>query len=203
MSACLIGDSEGTSIVPWDQTDTVQMIISPSLFLTAIPQYCPSNLALGSYWMRHPTLILQRPSSVLSVNYLICRRTRSCLPKPAEIEINAPGALVVISIGRAFPARSVKRSSLWNLSSSRRDFFPCFHQILVLLTPYVWIERTKGGQQVPRCSAKAKWAVLLTMFWLLKIKDKIHIWTYFISVILFHLIVQAHMGNFEKWAYIH
>lgn len=72
--------------------------------------------------MRHPTLILLRLSAVLSVNYLICRRIRCCLPKPAEIEINAPGALVVISIGRASCARSVKHSSLWNLSSSERDF---------------------------------------------------------------------------------
>lgn len=116
--------------------------------------------------MRCPTLILLRLSSVLGVNYLICRRIRCCLPKPAEIEINAPGALVVISISRAFRARSVKHSSLWNLSSSKRDFFYCFHQILLVQTPNVWLERTKEGQQV------SKKTVLLRMLWLVKIKEK-------------------------------
>lgn len=122
-SACHWWFRADISIPPWDQTDTVQMIISPSLLFTSIQQCLPSNFALGSYWMRHLTLILLRLCSVLSVNYLICRRIRCCLPKPAEIEINAPGALVVMPIGRAFPALSVKRFSLWNLSSSKRDFF--------------------------------------------------------------------------------
>lgn len=40
MSACLIGDSGGTSFPPSDQTDTVKIIISP-LLLTSIPQYLP------------------------------------------------------------------------------------------------------------------------------------------------------------------
>lgn len=105
--------------------------------------------------MRHPTLILLRLSAVLSVNYLICRRIRCCLPKPAEIEINAPGALVVISVGRASCARSVKHSSLWNLSSNERDFFffsffLSLHQILLVHTPNVWIARTKEGQQLSK-----------------------------------------------------
>lgn len=60
-------------------------------------------------------------SAVLWV--LICRRMRYCLLKPAEIEINAPGALVVILIGKTFPAPSVRRPSLRNLSSNKRDFF--------------------------------------------------------------------------------
>lgn len=105
--------------------------------------------------MRHPTLILLRLSAVLSVNYLICRRIRCCLPKPAEIEINAPGALVVISVGRASCARLVKHSSLWNLSSDERDFFFSFfflslHQIFLVHTPNVWIARTKEGQQLSK-----------------------------------------------------
>lgn len=90
--------------------------------------------------MQHPTLISPWLSSVLSVNYSICRHIRSCLPKPAEIEISAPGALVVISIGKASRAWSAKRSSLWNLSSSMQDFF-----LSLVWTLNVWTARTKKG----------------------------------------------------------
>lgn len=122
--------------------------------------------------MRHPTLILLRLSAVLSVNYLICRRIRCCLPKPAEIEINALGALVVISVGRASCARSVKHSSLWNLSSNERDFF--FFFFFFKPSSNIACAHSKCLNSKNKRRAATLKSSSLRMLWLVKIKDKFY-----------------------------
>lgn len=86
---------------------SLSLSLSPPLFLSS-PLQISSGLILNATSNLDPA----EAQFCFSVNYLICRRIRCCLLKPAEIEINAPEALVVISIGGAFRARLVKRSSL-------------------------------------------------------------------------------------------
>ena len=62
------------------------------------------------------TLIIHSHCCFLRVNYLICRRTMCCLPKPKESEINALGFWIEFQLA--------KHSTHRNVSIKREVFFP-------------------------------------------------------------------------------